>query len=433
LENKPYRFYYGWVIVVVSFLTMFLVLGTRSSFGLFYAAVLNEYGWSRAETAGAFSLMMVIHAMMAPVTGILIDRLGPRKLFPLAALVLAVSLAASALITKMWHFYVCVGVFMAIGSNMLSYAPHISRIPRWFFKKKGLASGLVLSGMGLGTLGLALLSGFMIETRGWRQAFFLLGAIIFFVVIPINVFFQRRSPEEVGQGLESLHPRPNHPDDHGLKNQRSPANLKQYPKHWSFKAAFRTLPFWSLNMLCFFQGFFINVIIVHLAVFILDMGFSSMLAASSIGLVGLLSSVGGIIFGIFSDRVGRESAYFLVSGAAVLGIIFLLFIKESSSVIMIYLFVVSYGIGQGGIISVVAAATGDLFPGGSLGKIISMQAVTFGIGSALGAYSGGFFYDHNQSYTVTLLLALTAIIMSAVFLWIAAPRKVSVSQQKETF
>lgn len=419
--EKPYRFYYGWVIVAVSFLTMFLVLGTRSSFGLFYAAVLQEYGWSRAETAGAFSLMMVIHAMMAPLTGILIDRLGPRKFFPLAALVLSISLAASSLITKMWHFYVCVGVFTAIGSNMLSYAPHMSLIPRWFSQKKGLASGLVLSGIGLGTLGLALLIGFMIETRGWRQAFFLLGIITFFVVVPLNALFQRRSPEEVGQGLESLQPKPNHPNDPILKNHGS--TTKEYTKHWSFKAACRTLPFWSLNTLCFFQGFFINVIIVHLAVFMLDMGFGSMLAASSIGMVGLLASFGGILFGIFSDRVGREKTYCLVSSAAVLGIIFLLFIKESSSVLIIYAFVISYGIGQGGILSVVAASTGDLFPGGALGRIISIQAVTFGIGSALGAYSGGFFYDRYQSYTITFLMALTAIVLTVICIWIAAPRK----------
>ena len=392
-----------------------MVLGTRCSFGLFYAAILREYGWGRAEAAGAFSLMMIIHSLMAPLTGILIDRLGPRKLFPLGATILGIGLAASALISKMWHLYVFFGVISAIGANPLSYAPHISRVPRWFDRKMGLASGLVLSGTGIGALVLALLSGFMIETWGWRRAFFILGVLIFVVIVPMTALFQRRSPEDVGQSLESIEPAADNPIisevEHGDK------------KLWTFRAAFGTIPFWSLNTIGFFQGFFINTIVVHLAVFILDRGLSPMFAASSVGVVGLLGSLGGIFFGILSDRAGRESGYFWGSGVAILGVLFLLFVKDSSSVLLLYAFVVLYGVGHGGIISIIAAATGDLFPGNALGKIISFQATTFGLGAALGAYLGGLFYDRTGSYTAPFIIVLVLIIVSAAALWIAAPRK----------
>ena len=76
--RKTHLFYYGWVIAGVSFFTLFLSLGIRFSYGLFYVAILNDYGWGRAETAGAFSLSMVIHALFAVVSGNLIDRFGPR-------------------------------------------------------------------------------------------------------------------------------------------------------------------------------------------------------------------------------------------------------------------------------------------------------------------------------------------------------------------
>jgi len=423
LRNKHSLFYYGWVIVAVSFLTIFLVLGTRSSFGLFYAAILQEYGWSRAETAGAFSLMMIIHSMTAPMTGILIDCLGPRMLFPLAALFLTIGLATSSFISQMWHFYICVGVVMAIGTNMLSYAPHMSLIPRWFSKKKGLASGLVLSGIGLGTLAMALLNGFIINTLGWRQAFLILGAIIFFIVIPVNAIFQRSSPKEIGQGFENLQLGSNQPSNAQAKNNQSPSSLNGSIDYWSFKTALRTISFWSLNATGFFQGFYYNTIVIHLAVYILDTGFSSMLAASSIGIVGLLTSVGGIILGLLSDRMGREKAGLFGCGSAVFGIILLLFIRESSSVLLVYVLVISYGLGQGGMMSITAATTGDLFSGGALGRIMSMQSVTFGFGSALGVYLGGHFYDRYESYIVTFIMVLIAIILSYIFIWIAAPRK----------
>ena len=110
LLQRPYRFYYGWVIVAASFITVFFVMGTRFSLGLFYTAILADYGWGRAETAGAFSLMMVIHAVMSPVSGILIDRIGPRKLFPIGGIVFGIGLILSSLISEIWHLYLYLGL-----------------------------------------------------------------------------------------------------------------------------------------------------------------------------------------------------------------------------------------------------------------------------------------------------------------------------------
>ena len=139
LNSKISHFYYGWVIVAVSTFTLFMAVGTRCSFGVYYIAILGEYGWGRAETAGAFSLAMLLHAVFAPVTGALIDRFGPRKLFPLGAVFLFLGLLAASRIRAIWHLYLFFGVVMAIGINTLSYSPNMSIIPRWFIKKIGLA------------------------------------------------------------------------------------------------------------------------------------------------------------------------------------------------------------------------------------------------------------------------------------------------------
>ena len=104
MNGKNERFYYGWVIVGVSFLTLFASLGIRSSFGVFYVAILREYGWGRADTAGAFSLAMVIHGLFGLVTGSLIDRFGPRTLFPLGATLLAIGLQGLSGITHRFQW-----------------------------------------------------------------------------------------------------------------------------------------------------------------------------------------------------------------------------------------------------------------------------------------------------------------------------------------
>lgn len=409
--------------MAVSFLTIFFVLGTRSSFGLFYTAILDEYGWGRAETAGAFSLMMIFHALLSPVSGILIDRIGPRKLFPIGGMIVGIGLISSSFISEIWHLYLYFGVITAFGINTQSFAPHMSLIPRWFVRKKGFASGMVLSGMGTGTLIMALIIGSIIDTAGWRAAFLTLSAFIFCLVVPLNILLQRNGPEEVGQTLE----------ESGLSLGRNykpvEENLEKKGETplahdmWTFKAALQTRAFWCLVFMGFAQGEAINTIVVHLAPHIVDIGFSRMLAASMVGLVGLLGSIGTILFGFFSDRVGRESGYFIATVSGSLGILLLIFVADSSLKWLLYVIVMLYGLCYGGIAAITAAATGDLFSGRALGRIISIQAVSFGLGGSLGAYFGGYFFDRLGSYEIPFSIVLISIIMSAIAFWFAKPRK----------
>ena len=148
-----------------------------------------------------------------------------------------------------------------------------------------------------------------------------------------------------------------------------------------------------------------------------------MFAATIIGSVGLLGSIGTITFGTLSDRMGRESGYFIASAAASLGVLLLIFVDGSSLKWLLYVFAITYGLGNGGLLSILAAATGDIFSGNALGRILSTQGISFGVGSALGAYLGGYFFDQKGSYTIPFIVVLLSIIASAVAFWIAAPRK----------
>ncbi len=398
-------------------------MGTRFSLGLFYTAILADYGWGRAETAGAFSLMMVIHAVMSPVSGILIDRIGPRKLFPIGGIIFGIGLILSTLISEIWHLYLYLGLITAIGINPQTFAPQMSRIPRWFVRKKGLASGLVLSGIGTGTLFMAVTIGFLITIEGWRFAFGTLSIFIFCFVVPINVIFQRNEPEEVGQTIEQtgvILKRKDAPYE-GKTEQQNETPLSQ--KMWTFNAVLRSKAFWCFFFIGLTHGVFAHTIVVHLAPHIIDLGFNPMFAATIVGSIGLLGSVGTIAFGSLSDRMGRESGYFIASAVASLGVLLLIFVDGSSLKWLLYVFAITYGLGNGGLLSILAAATGDIFSGNALGRILSTQGISFGVGSALGAYFGGYFFDLKGSYTIPFVVVLLSIIASAFAFWVAAPRK----------
>lgn len=423
MKKTAFPFYYGWVIVGISFSTLFFSLGLRYSFSVFFIAIITEYGWSRAETAGAFSLAMLVHGLIAPVTGALIDRLGPRKLFPMGSALLIAGLVAASQTTAVWHLYLFFGVLVAIGINTLSYAPHMSLIPKWFIRKRGLATGLVLAGTGMGTLVIVPMTELMIDGMGWRFAFLFLGGLILLTVLPMNALFQRRSPEEVGQKPDGIMSQSNMSlsPKKGKSGSINPASNPE--GQWTLKAALYTRAFWYIALVVFCTGFFINMLLVHQAIHIVDVGYSKMMAASLVGTVGIIGSVGGIFCGYLSDRVGREISFTLAGAVAFAGVLLFLSMRDAASPWMLYTYVIFYGMGYASMITMSASATGDLFPGNSLGRILALQSIGFGVGGALGPYLGGYCYDRWGSYSAPFLLVLGIICIAVIAIWRAAPRR----------
>jgi MFS family permease len=408
--------------VGVSFITLFLALGVRFSFGVFYVAILGEYGWGRGETAGAYSLAMIVHACFALVTGFLIDRFSPRRLFPLGAALLFLGLIAASRIHTIWHLYLCFGVLIAVGINIIGFGPHMALIPRWFVQKRGLASGLALAGIGMGALVISPLTEIVIEFMGWRSAFLILAGIILCVIIPATALFQRHSPAEVGQYPDGVYLQTGVKDTAQRESPPQMDRPESPPQNWTFGAALRTGAFWWIGVVVFSHGFSANMLLVHQAVHVVDSGFSQMLAASLLGLVGLLMSAGGIFFGFLSDRVGREVSFTLGSSSAILGLLLFLFVQDTSAPWMLYAFTILYGLGQGGLGPIYSSTMGDFFAGPSLGRIIATLSIEYGLGGALGAYMGGYFYDRMGSYFVPFLLSLACISLGILGIWMAAPR-----------
>jgi MFS family permease len=167
--------YYGWIVVAIGFLTMLLIMGSFFSSGVLFAAIVAEYGWSRAAASLPFSIALAVYASTAWLAGQLFDRYGPRRLFPLGALCLGLGLIASAQIQAPWQLCLSWGLLAAQGFNLAGFAPHLAHVAHWFVRYRGVASGLVLSGASVG--GLVVVPGlqYLVDQYGWRLAYSLLG------------------------------------------------------------------------------------------------------------------------------------------------------------------------------------------------------------------------------------------------------------------
>ncbi|MEM7030231.1 MAG: MFS transporter, partial [Chloroflexota bacterium] len=175
---NPSKIFYGWIITVGCFISLIVVFGMRLSFQVFFVALIDDFGWQRAETAGVFSISMVVFALVSPYAGKLLDQWGSRRMFSIGAIFCAVGLIGSSLTTVQWHLYVWYGVIVSVGITILGLSNYAALVSRWFQEKRGLAVGLAFSGTGAGTFIIVPLTERWITNWGWQWAMIAQGILM---------------------------------------------------------------------------------------------------------------------------------------------------------------------------------------------------------------------------------------------------------------
>jgi sugar phosphate permease len=175
-----------------------VVRGINDSFGVFLVAFVEEFSWSRAAVAGAFSFGRAVEGTMSVAIGMLSDRLGLRRLVPICTCVIALGLLMASRIDSLWMLYISYGLVFAIGITGVGDLPHLPVISRWFIRKRGTAIGIAMAGMGLGILLVVPLTQRFILHLGWRWAYIALAVFAVVTIIPPTLLFQRERPEDMG-------------------------------------------------------------------------------------------------------------------------------------------------------------------------------------------------------------------------------------------
>jgi MFS family permease len=169
---------FAWIIVGFSFITLALVYAVWYSFSVFFVALLKEFGWSRSIGAGGFSLFIVLSCLVGPFMGGMVDRFGPKRVIVLGSLILGAGLALCSLIQTWWQFYIFFSGITAIGLGATGWVPNITIIQRRFKEKRGLAIGIVSSGIGIGILVCIPSIQYLIIQVGWRMTYGIMAIFI---------------------------------------------------------------------------------------------------------------------------------------------------------------------------------------------------------------------------------------------------------------
>jgi len=412
-------FFYGWIIVVVTFVTMAIGVNARTAFSLFFPPIIDEFGWERGVTAGAFSFGFLISGAVSPLIGRLMDRAGPRAVMELGVALMAGGLLLAPLTTQPWHLYLTIGVMVGAGSVCLGYSGQSLFLPNWFIRRRGLAMGLAFAGVGIGSVTLLPWVQLMIEQTGWRTACTAMGILILAVLAPINLLLRKR-PEDIG--LE--------PDGDAAPSASSAKPISNIVDpvwagtDWTLKRAIGTARFWCIS-LGYFCGLYIwYAVQVHQTKYLLDIGFSPSVAVWALGTVSLLGIPGQILLGHVSDRVGREWIWaascmgFAVCFAALIAL------KYVPTLLLVYIMVLAQGALGYGLTSIMGAVVLEIFQGKHYGSIFGSILLAALAGGAVGPWVTGILHDLSGSYTIAFAAGIAMSGLSAVAIWMASPGKI---------
>jgi MFS family permease len=411
-------FFYGWIIVVVTFVTMAIGVNARTSFSLFFPPIIDEFGWERGITAGAFSFGFLISGAMSPLIGRMMDRFGPRVVMELGVALMGGGLLLAPLTTRPWHLYLTIGVMVGAGSVCLGYSGQSLFLPNWFNRRRGLAMGIAFAGVGIGSITLLPWAQLMIEQTGWRTACTAIGIVVLVVLAPINLLLRKR-PQDLG--LE--------PDgDTAPSASAKPVSYVVDPEwagvDWTLARAVRTARFWWLA-LGYFGGLYIwYAVQVHQTKYLLDIGFSPSVGVWALGVVSLLGIPGQIALGHLSDRLGREWIWTASCMGFAICFAALIALAHVPSLMLVYIMVFAQGALGYGLTAILGAVVFEIFQGKQYGSIFGSVMLAGLAGGAAGPWVTGFLHDLSGSYALAFAIGIGVSALSAAAIWMASPRKI---------
>jgi len=391
----------AWVMLACAFVTFSVSAALLHAYTVYLVAFIDEFRWSRADTSLAYAVSQLVSGFSAPLVGMLVDRLGPRRMVLIGGALLIVGLVATAQISALWQLVVLYGVVMTLGANCLGLLVFVPLLSRLFERRRGMAISILQSGNGGARAVSAPAAQFAIDAIGWRTTLLVEAGMLAALILPLAAAFRR-----VGRGGAPAAP---------AAAAVSPSLLVTRP--WTLIEAMRTPHFWLLFLVYLCTGLGSFFVSLHQLAFAVDQGFDPFYAAEVLGLGSLLAIVGVIATGILSDHIGREWSAILAYLISIVGVVCALFIDRPDQHLLLWLHACLFGITWGARGPAITAKTADLFAGPQLGAILGVITVGTGLGSAIGSWGAGWIFDVSGSYRLAFALSIVSYAIGCVAFW----------------
>ncbi|MEX1348711.1 MAG: MFS transporter, partial [Desulfobacterales bacterium] len=392
--------YYGWWIVLASFITAFYVAGTIFyGFTAFIEPLANEFGWSYTQISLAASLRGLEMGLLAPFVGILVDRFGSRKLLLIGSLVLGFGMILLGFTKSLAMFY---GAFIliAFGAGGCTSVVTMTAVANWFDKNVGKAMGVTVSGFGASGMIIPLIV-WMIAVFGWRMTLIVLGIGMWIIGVPA-AFVMRNKPEN-GPDVSIMEKSDKHND---LSRKRSD------DKRFRYTEILKKKSFLFVNLAEVIRLMALMAVVTHIMPYLSTMDISRMNSGLMAAGIPLLSITGRFGFGWLGDIFEKKYVMAISFSLMALGMLALCYIQLTG---MIYIFLFFFSNGYGGIATLRGALLREYYGKENFGKYLGIMMGFGACGGIIGPTTAGWVYDMMGSYYF-VWLALSALIGLAIIL-----------------
>ena len=409
--------FYGWWLAALAALVM--VIGTVPLFqGMtaWFVVLEQTFGWNRGQLSLAFSLTRVEGSIMGPVSGFLIDKLGPRRMVLFGMLILGVGFLLFSQVQGLWQFYLAF-IVMSSGAGLGTWMPMMTVLNSWFRRRRSTAMAIAMEGFSLGGVLLVPLLAWSIDPGiagrpGWRATALAIGVFVMVVAWPISRLVRNR-PEEFGSAPDGDPPRL--VETRGLQSQSTDPDQGSY----TWQQAIKTRAFWLITWGHACSSIIIVTIMVHLGPMLTDRGFSLQTVGWVVSVQTAVGAVSTVAGGYIGDRMPIRIALFAFSSLQSVAVFVLL---AADTVAMVMVFAVLMGIGFGGRNPMTTSIRGVYFGRRAFASITGVSMVPMNILLLAAPLFAGIMFDLRGSYV--LPLAVTAVVSffgSGLFLFLGRP------------
>jgi MFS transporter, OFA family, oxalate/formate antiporter len=397
------RPFHGWFVVGAAFVITFIGFGCAYSFSAFIPSLQAEFAASRGSVSLVFALAGFLYFSLGLVSGPLADRWGSRRLAVAGMVVTGIGLASASLARSLFEVCLAYGVGVGVGVGC-AYVPVLGAVQRWFVRRRGFASGLAVSGIGVGTLVMPPLASSLIEAVGWREAYVVLGGLAAIVGAGAALLIAN-DPRDRGLGPDG-----DPPEIAAATAGPAGAARPAAPAGMSVREAVRSRRFIGLYLGCLICSFGLFVPFVHLDPYARDHGVPARWAVLLLSMIGIGSTAGRFVLGGVADRMGRRRAL----QSSFVGMALALVIWLCSTAFWpLAAFALAYGVFYGGFVAVVPALVMDYFGGRNISSIIGILYTSVASGTLIGPLAAGFAFDLTHSYTVPIVVSICANLFAA--------------------
>lgn len=368
------------------------------TYGVFFKPVSEEFGWPRALTSGAHSVTMFMTGLLSMVSGRLTDKLNPRFVMTVCGLLFGLGYLLMSQVSNVWQLYLFWGVMVGTGMSG-GLVPMTATVARWFTKRRGLMTGIVVAGVGVGTMVSPPVATQFIANYGWRMAYMFIGAF-FLVSLVLAAQFLKRDPGKIGQM------------PYGSNEAPGEHRSVWKGRGLSFREATHTRQFWMLCAMYIAFGTSQIAVMVHIVPYATDQQIPPIVAANIMTIIGALSLTGRVVLGAVADRIGSKGALLIGAGMVSLALLCLQFTRELS---MFYLFAAIFGFGYGGEVALISPIVAELFGLTALGTTLGVVSFTYHTGCAIGPFLVGSLFDitggYHMGFVVCLIISVIGVLL----------------------